>query len=161
VPSWSGGPKAVANARAETVAVKPWFRDAFRRGRCLLPADGFYEWKGAKGTKQPSYYRLRGGGVFAFAGLWDRWQGLETCAVVTTAANALVRPVHPRMPVILGVDAYDRWLDPEANPQDLLGLLRPYPAAAMEAYPVSTRVNRSGNDGPELVEPVATPAGLW
>jgi putative SOS response-associated peptidase YedK len=110
--------------------------------------------------KQPSSYRLRSRSVFAFAGLWDSWQGLETCTLVTTEANPLVRRVHPRMPVILGADSYDLWLDPNANHQELLDLLRPFPAAKMTAYPVSMRVNKTDYDGPELIEPLQEPS-LW
>jgi putative SOS response-associated peptidase YedK len=163
VPHWSREKKAVPNARAETVATTPWFRDAFRQRRCLIPADGFYEWVGTKGKKQPYHFRLKGGDVFAFAGLWDRWQGLETSALITTDANAVVNPVHHRMPVILGADSYDIWLDEKANRAALQALLRPFPPELMEGFTVSPRVNKGGVEGADLVEPVATavtvPAG--
>jgi putative SOS response-associated peptidase YedK len=154
IPHWSREDKGVPNARAETVATTPWFRDAFRKRRCLIPADGFYEWVGAKGKKQPYHFRLKGGGVFAFAGLWDCWSELETSALVTTEANALVRPVHPRMPVILGPESFGLWLDEKADRDSLLSLLRPFPAELMESFPVSTRVNRGGVEGSDLIEPL-------
>ncbi len=112
------------------------------------------EWKTIRGRKQPFYYQLTGGGLFAFAGLWDRWGGLETSALITTQANDLVRQVHPRMPVILDPEAFGLWLDEGADREELLGLLAPFPADAMQAYPVSPRVNKGGVDGPELIEPI-------
>jgi putative SOS response-associated peptidase YedK len=154
IPHWSNEPKAVPNARAETVATTPWFRDAFRKRRCLIPADGFYEWTGPKGKKQPYHFQLKGGQVFAFAGLWDRWDELDTSALVTTDANGVVKPVHHRMPVILGPDSFDVWLDMQADPREVLHLLRPFPAELMEGFPVSTRVNRGGVDGAELIAPL-------
>jgi putative SOS response-associated peptidase YedK len=154
VPHWSREPKAVPNARAETVATTPWFRDAFRKRRCLIPADGFYEWTGPKGKKQPYHFRLKGGRLFAFAGLWDHWGELDTSALVTTDANEVVRPFHHRMPVILAPDSFDRWLDPNAERDELLGLLRPFPAGPMEGFPVSPRVNRGGVEGADLIAPV-------
>lgn len=154
IPHWSRESKAVPNARAETVATTPWFRDAFKKRRCLIPADGFYEWVGAKGKKQPYHFRLKGGNLFAFAGMWDAWQDLETSALITTEANDVVREVHHRMPVILGVDSYDIWLDEKADQKKLLSLLRPFPAKLMEGFPVSTRVNRGGIEGADLIEPL-------
>src|SRR5262245_4534947 len=159
VPHWSREDKAVPNARAETVATTPWFRDAFRRRRCLIPADGFYEWRGERGRKQPYHFRLKASGVFAFAGLWDRRGEREASALVTTDANELVRRVHHRMPVILGPDSFERWLDPEANKEDLLDLLRPFPAELMEGFPVSPRVNRGGVEGADLIEPLELAGG--
>lgn len=168
VPSWARDPaigNRMINARAETVAEKPSFRSAFRRRRCLIPADGFYEWqvvgKGPKQPpKQPWYIRLEGGAPFAFAGLWEHWQGadgsaLETCAIVTTDANAVLAPIHHRMPVILPPDAIAAWLD--GPPEAAAPLMAPY-RGRMEAWPVATRVNKVENDGPALVEPVAPPA---
>jgi len=153
-PHWSQESKAVPNARAETVASTPWFREAFKKRRCLIPADGFYEWTGARGKKQPYHFRLKGCKVFAFAGLWDSCGELETSALVTTNANALVKEVHPRMPVILGPDGFDLWLDEKAERDELLRLLRPFPAELMEGFPVSTRVNRGGVEGADLIEPL-------
>jgi putative SOS response-associated peptidase YedK len=154
IPHWSKEDKGVPNARAETVATTPWFRDAFKRRRCLIPADGFYEWTGPKGQKQPYHFRLKGSPVFAFAGLWDCWWELETTALVTTQANELVKEVHHRMPVILGPDSFDLWLDEKADRTSLLKLLRPFPAELMESFPVSTRVNRGTVEGADLIKPL-------
>jgi len=159
IPHWSKESKAVPNARAETVATTPWFREAFRKRRCLIPADGFFEWKGAKGKKQPYYFRLKDRQVFAFAGLWERWQDFETSALVTTNANEVVQEVHNRMPVILGADSFNLWLDEKADQKKLLSLLKPFPAELMEGFAVSTRVNRGGIEGADLIVPLETPAG--
>ncbi|MEL6327223.1 MAG: SOS response-associated peptidase [Cyanobacteria bacterium J06626_23] len=170
VPSWSKDPtigNRMINARAETVAEKPSFRAAFKRRRCLIVADGFYEWKKIDGqkTKQPFYIHLKGHAPFGFAGLWEHWEGgdgsyLETCTILTTAPNALMEPIHNRMPVIVNPDDYDTWLDPERGEfrQDrglLESLLRPYEAEHMEAYPVSTQVNSPRNENPDCLEPLA------
>ncbi len=162
VPFWAKGPKTryrMINARAETVATKPAFRHAFRRRRCLVPADGFYEWQARPGGKQPYYFRLIGQAVFAFAGLWERWEGeeetLESFTIIVTDANALVRPIHDRMPVILDPADYMRWLDPGYRDSAALRqLLLPYPPERMTGYPVSTRVNAPGEEGPELIQPI-------
>jgi putative SOS response-associated peptidase YedK len=162
VPSWSRASKpGPINARAETVAEKPSFRRSFRGRRALVPADGYYEWKGdGGGPKQPYYFTVRGGEPFAFAGLWDVWHEgqedeLRTCALITTKPNPLAATVHDRMPAILPPSAYADWLDPESDPEDLLHLLEPYPPDEMEAWPVSTRVNRPSNDDERCVMPVA------
>lgn len=163
IPGWASDPSIGArmiNARSETVAEKPAFRTAFKQRRCLVLADGFYEWQRSGGRKQPYFFQLRDGRPFAFAGLWERWQApdgqtVETCTILTTAPNDLARPIHDRMPVILDPAAYDQWLDPElrlAGP--LEALLQPYPAAAMTAYPVSTYVNNARNDGPQCLDPL-------
>ena len=159
VPSWSKEPKvkfANINARRETVASSNAYRASFRKRRCLLPADGFYEW--APGPpKVPHHFRLGDGGPFAFAGLWERWEHgepLETCALITTMANAVVGPVHDRMPVLLLREHYNAWLDPEATEEELMGLLGPPPAELLVGYPVGGAVNRPSFDGPECVEPV-------
>jgi putative SOS response-associated peptidase YedK len=161
VPHWSAEPKVSfsnINARAETVAKSPAFRSAYRSRRCLMPADGFYEWAAPPGrAKQPHYFRLGDGGPFAFAALWERWdkgdEPIESCALITTTANGLVAPVHGRMPTILEPGDYARWLDPETPSPALQALLRPYSVEAMEGYPVSRLVNRPSNDGPRCVEP--------
>lgn len=167
VPAWAKevGAKPLINARAETVAEKPSFRSAFRRRRCLVPADGFYEWQAqAKGPKQPYFIRRRDGAPMAFAGIWEHWQTpegseLESCAIVTTVANATLEPIHHRMPVILGEAAWDVWLDPdEARAPDAQAVLGPAPDDLLEAVPVSTRVNAVSNDDAGLIEPVE-PAG--
>lgn len=164
IPSWAKDSKIgyrMINARSETAASKPAFRKPFRERRCLVVADGFYEWARAGTAKQPWYFRLRSGESFAFAGLWDRWVSTETgevvdsCTILTTSANDLVRPVHERMPVILPPERYDLWLDPEVEDTSMLEpLLAPYPAREMAAHPVSTRVNNPRNDEPACVEPV-------
>lgn len=146
------------NARSETVAEKPAFREAFKRRRCLIPADGFYEWQRRDGKKQPFYFRLRDERPFGFAGLWEKWRSpagevIESCAILTTEANELLRPVHHRMPVILHPEDYSLWLDEDARQRALLKeLLRPYPAEEMTAYPVSAQVNSPSNQGRALIE---------
>ncbi|KPJ91877.1 MAG: hypothetical protein AMS18_08490, partial [Gemmatimonas sp. SG8_17] len=147
------------NARAETVAEKPTYRDSFKSRRCLIPADGFYEWQKRASGKQPYYFKMNDGKVFAFAGLWDEWwragTSLESCTILTTEPNELTRPIHNRMPVILQPTEYDTWLDPDVNDPARLGsLLRPFPARQMAAYPVSTFVSRAGNEGPTCIEPL-------
>lgn len=162
IPHWAKESKtgySMINARAETVAEKPAFRDAFRRRRCLIPADGFYEWKKEGTAKQPFHIRLKGGGDFGFAGLWERWRGedqeIESCSIIVTDANDLMRPIHDRMPVILDPASYEIWLNAEnRNTGALAGLLRPYPAGEMEAVPVSRRVNSPKNDDPECIAPL-------
>lgn len=165
IPSWSKDPAIGAkliNARSETVAEKPSFRSAFKHHRCLILADGFYEWRKQSGKKQPFYFRLQDGSPFAFAGLWERWQApegemLETCTILTTDANSTVAQVHDRMPVILSPDHYERWLDPSLQmTEPLQALLRPYDANQMSAYPVSLSVNSPWNDAPECVVPIET-----
>lgn len=164
VPSWAKDPSIgnrMINARAETLAEKPSFRAAYRRRRCLILADGFYEWRAEPGqrAKTPLAIRLRSGAPFAFAGLWEVWRPddtpLLTCTIITTEPNALMAPIHDRMPVILPRSAYATWLDPaERSPHDLQHLLTPYPAEEMLAYPVSTLVNNPANDVPECIAPV-------
>ncbi|MCE9649714.1 MAG: SOS response-associated peptidase [Parvibaculum sp.] len=165
IPSWAKEmPQSLLiNARADTVADKPSFRGAFRHRRCLMPADGFYEWKEmGKGAKQPFFIRRRDRAPFAMAALWDNWMSadgseIETCAVVTTEANATLAPVHHRMPVILASDDFDLWLDPAATPKELAALMVPAPDDLLEAIPVSQAVNRVANDGPHLTDPFLMP----
>ena len=162
IPSWmKQAPKdaRLINARADTVAVKPSFRAAFKRRRCLIPADGFYEWKKLDDRKQPYYIRSRDHKVFAFAGLWEHWEreggAVESCAIITTDANALMRPIHERMPVILDPRDYGAWLgEVEVAPVKLAAMLAPPPDAKIEAYPVRTLVNSPRNDTPECIAPV-------
>ena len=143
------------NARAETVAEKPAFRESFKSRRCLIPADGFYEWKKVGKAKQPFHFGMHDDSLFAFAGIWDRWKNpvgevIETCSILTTTANALLADVHDRMPVIMPLGHYDLWLDPGfKNTGDLRELLRPYEPSLMRRYPVSTRVNLVKNDDPD------------
>ena len=165
VPYWardSDFGNRTINARAETVAEKPAFRDSFKRRRCLVAADGFFEWQKVPGGKQPYLIRLDGGEPIAFAGLWDRWHGplgrvLETFTVLTTTPNGLVSPIHDRMPVILPAQARDRWLDREADLAGLGALLVSYPEEAMEAVAVSDFVNKPANDSLECLQPILLP----
>jgi len=164
IPSWAKDPSIgdrMINARAETLAEKPAFRAIYRRRRCLVLADGFYEWKQEPGgrVKTPMYVRLASGKPFAFAGLWDAWQPegadqVQSCTIVTTAPNQLMQMIHTRMPVILDRTAYARWLEPgEQQPEQLNALLRPFAADEMTAYAVSRYVNRPQNDSPACVVP--------
>lgn len=162
VPHWSRDPKptALVNARAETAPEKPAFRDAFRLRRCLVPADGFYEWEHVGRRKQPYFFRRAGGGPLAFAAVWDVWQGSPGFAVLTTAANELVGRLHDRMPALLDADRFAAWLDPtEKRPEKLLPLVTSYPADRMESWPVSDRVNAATVEEPGLTAAVALPAG--
>jgi putative SOS response-associated peptidase YedK len=165
VPSWSKearAAKGLINARAETLVEKPSFREAFRKRRCIIPASGFYEWqKSGSGAKQPFYFYLKDKDVFGFAGLWEEWldkqtgELLETCTIITTEANAVLKPVHDRMPVILKPDSYDLWLD--KNLEDagkLQELLMPYPAGEMSSHPVSRSVNTPETNSPDLITPI-------
>lgn len=152
------------NAVSETAAEKPAFREPLRRRRCLIPADGFYEWARTGRNKQPFHIGMADDALFAFAGLWDRWTDpadkmIESCTILTTEANALLKTIHDRMPVILKPDDYDRWLDPGVtNPSRILDLLRPLDAALMRIYPVSSAVNRVENEGPECAMEAAPAA---
>jgi len=147
------------NARAESLAEKPAFRDSYRKRRCLVPADGFFEWQKVGAGKQPWLLRLRGGGVFGMAGLWSSWRDpasgepLESCAIVTTAPNELAATVHDRMPVLLPRALHAAWLAPAASPSELAPLLAPFPADGMEAFPVSKLVNNPARDEPACIEP--------
>ncbi len=149
------------NARAETVAEKPLFRRAFAHTRCLIPADGFYEWQEVSGqrSKQPFYIHRRDETLFAFAGLYTAHAGRATVAIITTAPNAVVAPIHDRMPVILDADDDAFWLDPAVRaPEALLPLLRPSPEGELEAYPISSRISSVRNEGLEIVRPLVAPA---
>ena len=160
IPSWAKDTKMGArliNARAETVGEKPAFRAAFRHRRCLVVADGFYEWQRQENKKQPFYFRLQNDQPFAFAGLWERWKSpegaeIQSCTILTTEANDLLRSIHNRMPVILDPKDYDLWLDPAVqNTESLQQLLRPYQPEAMTSYAVSTKVNSPTNNTPECI----------
>ena len=149
------------NARAETVHEKPYFRAAFRQRRCLILADGFYEWKRLERGKQPHFISMQDGRPFALAGLWEHWERpgappIDSCTIITTEPNELLAPIHDRMPVILDESVYDEWMDPDLRDVKRLGaLLRPFPPTRMMAYPISKLVNSPSNDGPECVEPLA------
>lgn len=168
LPSWAKEARAARpiNARAETVAEKPTFREAFRTRRCLIPADAFFEWRRTGAHKVPCCFRRRDHAPFAFAGLWDRWTGsggeeVASCVILTTRPNALVAPVHDRMPVILPPAAYERWLDPALRaPGDLLPLLQPFPEEALVSYAVDPRVGSPLFDDPACLVPVAPPEQL-
>lgn len=160
VPSWAKDPamgSRLINARAETVHEKPSFRQALKSRRCLVLADGFYEWRRSGGAKHPMHIALKSGEPFAFAGLWDSWQGPEgqrivSCTIITTSPNELMEPIHNRMPVILDRAAESDWLDPGVqDTARLREMLVPYPAGDMEAYRVSPQVNSPANNGPECV----------
>lgn len=162
IPSWARDPAIghkLLNARAETVADKPSFRTALQRRRCLIPADGFYEWQTIGGKKQPIRFRRADGALFAFAGLWERGTGpeggpVETCTIVTTAANDTVRPIHDRMPVILPPAVYDEWLDPTLTDATRLGrLMQPWTASPMRAEPANPWLNNPRNEGPACLLP--------
>ncbi|XSG86567.1 MAG: SOS response-associated peptidase [Methylohalobius sp. ZOD2] len=163
IPHWAKEIKtgySTINARAETVAEKPAFRSAFRHRRCLIPADGFYEWQAKPGvkTKQPWFVALKDREPIAFAGLWERWHSpedepLESCTIIVTDANELMRPIHDRMPVILAPEQWDTWLGLENQDSRVLqNLLKPYPAEEMTAWPVSTLVNNPRNDSGECLK---------
>jgi len=162
VPSWAKDAligSRMINARAETLMEKPSFRKAYKSRRCIIPASGFYEWQRAeKGAKQPFYFYLTNKEVFGFAGLWEEWldkksgESLETCTIITTEANDVLKPVHDRMPVILKAVDYDEWLDTkEANTDKLQKLLAPYPPDEMSSHAVSRAVNSPTLDSPELI----------
>jgi putative SOS response-associated peptidase YedK len=163
IPSWAKDASVAAmmiNARSETASTKPAFRDALRSRRCLIPADGFYEWQRTGKSKQPYCFEVNEGELFAFAGLWDRWRDaggktIETCSILTTTPNTLTSAVHDRMPVILDPDTYDLWLDPGmTNVAAASELLKPYDPRAMRCYPVSSRINHVANDDEECCVPV-------
>jgi putative SOS response-associated peptidase YedK len=168
IPSWAKDPKIgsrMINARSETLGEKPSFRAAYRRRRCLILADGFYEWSrerlsDGRDIRTPIYVRLESGRPFAFGGLWEYWQSAEgdevySCTIITVPPNDLLKPIHDRMPLILAPALYDGWLDQEEKlPEELDDYLTPYPAELMVAYPVSTLVNSLVNDLPACIEPV-------
>jgi putative SOS response-associated peptidase YedK len=158
IPYWSKDTKNAArmiNARSETITDVPAFRDSFLRRRCLIPADGFYEWKREGKMKQPFNFGMKDDSLFAFAGIWDRWKNpagevIESCSILTTKPNALVADLHDRMPVIMPPNSYDLWLDPGfKNAAELTSLLQPFDPAFMHSYPVSPRVNSVKNDDAE------------
>lgn len=165
VPSWAKDPdigNRMINARGETLAEKPSFREAFKKRRCIIPATGFYEWKKGAGGKQPYYFFLPDKSIFGFAGLYEEWtdkengEFLETCTIITTEANDVLKPVHDRMPVILSHENYDLWLDEKINDTDQLQkLIAPYPAKEMSSYPVSKSVNIPDVDSAELIKSIS------
>ena len=163
IPSWAQNPSVGAsmiNARSVTVSTKPAFRDPLKFRRCLIPADGFYEWKKTPTSKQPFCFEVNNGELFAFAGLWDGWKDasgnwVKTCSILTTTPNLVTSTVHDRMPVILRKDDYDLWLDPGMQHVAAISeLLQPYDAMLMRCFPVSTRVNHVANDDEDCSRPV-------
>jgi putative SOS response-associated peptidase YedK len=162
IPHWSKGPDpkySMINARADSVASKPAYREPFRNKRCLIAADGFFEWRKVDDSKQPYFIRIRHGQPFAFAGLWDHWQAegrdpLDSCTIITTAANALIATIYDRMPVILPPKYYAMWLDTDNLKHNaVLELLKPYPDLLTEAWPVGKAVNNPMNDSEALLAP--------
>jgi putative SOS response-associated peptidase YedK len=168
IPAWVKDPRAFSlliNACGESVNEKPAFRSAMKYRRCLVPADGFFEWKRDGENKRPYFVRRRDGGPIAFAGLWENWMGpngeeVETAAIVTTAASRGIAHIHDRMPVIVPPEAYDFWLDPKVDAQTAAAVLQPAPDASIEAYEVSSAVNRTANDSAMLIEPLREPEAL-
>lgn len=164
IPSWAKDPdigNRMINARGETLAEKPSFREAFKKRRCIIPATGFYEWKKVAGGKQPYYFFLPDKAIFGFAGLYEEWTDketgdfLETCTIITTEANGVLKPVHDRMPVILNHENYALWLDEKVDDTNQLQkLIAPYPAKEMNSYPVSKSVNVPDVDSAELIKSI-------
>ena len=168
VPFWAKDPdigNRLINARAESIAEKPAYKQALKRRRCILPSDGFYEWKAEAGGRVPHHIRRLDGELFGFAGLWEEWESpdgslLRTCAIITVPPNELMATLHNRMPAILRCEDEDAWLDPELKDTGaILAMLKAYPADEMEAYPVSRRVNAPQNDDESCLEPAATAGG--
>jgi len=158
IPSWSAEEKGFINARAETLEDKPSFGESFRLRRCLIPADGFFEWERVGRSKRPFYFQLSDESQFAFAGIWDQWRSgdksIKSCAIITTPANELIEPLHDRMPAILRPESYRVWLDPKTDPGVLKEILAPFASSKMKSYPVSSAVNHPENDNKDLIERV-------
>jgi putative SOS response-associated peptidase YedK len=163
IPSWSTDGKSFINARAETLEQRPSFSESFRLRRCLIPADGFFEWKRSGREKRPFYIQSRNDSLLMFAGLWDAWSNhgklIVTCAIITTPANELVAELHNRMPAILPPESHEAWLNPATDRADLLRMLMPFPASLMKTYPVSSKVNAPENDTVDLLEHVEVEVG--
>jgi putative SOS response-associated peptidase YedK len=163
IPSWSAEAKAFINARAETFEEEPSFSESFRLRRCLIPADGFFEWERVGRSKRPFYFQLSDESQFAFAGIWDQWRSgeklIKSCAIITTQANELIEPLHDRMPAILGPESYQVWLDPKTDPGVLKRMLAPFPAWKMRSHPVSSAVNHPENDSAVLLMRVDAEVG--
>jgi len=163
IPNWSKEPKGIINARAETLEDKASFSESFERRRCLILADGFYEWRRVGKAKQPFFFQMRDERAFAFAGIWDRWrygdQTIKSCAIITTSANELLSPIHDRMPVIMRDDLYDLWLNPGVPGSEVKKLLEPFPSEEMKSDPVSSQVNYTDIDNEDLVKRVDVELG--
>jgi putative SOS response-associated peptidase YedK len=167
IPYWTKDPSIghrLINARCESVQEKPAFRTAFKFRRCLVPTDGYYDWKKTGKTRQPYLFRMADGSPYAFAGLWEKWKSpegeiTESCTIITTPSNELVAPIHDRMPAILKPEDYDTWLDPGMkDPEMLLKLLNPFPSELMVSVPVSSKVNKATYEGPDCIEPIGVDA---
>ena len=162
IPHWSKEPKtkySTINARLETVAEKPTYRTPFKRQRCLIPADGFYEWKVINDHKIPHYIKMQKGGVFAFAGIWDRWEGdgvtLDSCSIIVMPANEVMKPLHERMPAIIAPTHYDLWLDRRSIEKDeIMGFINSAPSSSLKFYPISPWVNSPQHDDERCIRPV-------
>jgi putative SOS response-associated peptidase YedK len=163
IPSWSTDGKPFINARAETLEQRPSFSESFRLRRCLIPADGFFEWKRSGREKRPFYFQSADESPWMFAGIWDAWSNrnrlIVTCAIITTPANELVGELHNRMPAILAPELHAAWLDPRTDRVDLLRMLTPFPASRMKTYQVSSKVNSPENDTVDLLERVDVEVG--
>lgn len=165
IPFWSKDAKGFINARVETIDSKPTFSESFQRRRCLIPADGFYEWERAgKKIAQPYYFQMKDGAPFAFAGVWDRWKSegntIHSFAIITTTANELLATIHHRMPVIMPPELHDLWLSAESRAVDLKEILMPFPASEMTSHAVSRDVNSTKSDGEQLLKPVDPTIGV-
>jgi putative SOS response-associated peptidase YedK len=156
IPSWRQEPKGIINARCETLNEKPSFSESFERRRCLIPADGFYEWRNSGKSSQPYYFQMKDEELFYFAGIWDQWrrgaESITSCAIITTTPNDLLETIHDRMPVILPAETHKAWLARDTRPIELLSFLNPFPAAAMKRHPVSQQVNHAQAEDAGLVE---------
>jgi len=163
IPSWSTDGKGFINARAETLEERPSFSESFRLRRCLIPADGFFEWKRTGREKQPFYFQADDEMPFAFAGIWDTWSNrgdvVTSCAIITTAANELIGELHDRMPTMLLPEFYEAWLDVRTRRAVLTEILKPFPSLSMKSYPVSSGVNSPNNDTPDLLARVDVEVG--
>lgn len=164
IPFWSTEPKGIINARTETIAEKPSFSESFQRRRCLIPADGFYEWERHGKISQPYYFQMRDEEPFTFAGIWDQWRSddrlIISCAIITTTANELLATIHTRMPVILRPELHDLWLDEQSRSTDLKDLLVPFAAEQMKSHAVSYEVNDVKVDRADVLRPVTPNIGV-
>ena len=164
IPFWSKEPKGIINARVETIAEKASFNESFQKRRCLIFADGFYEWERSGKISQPYYFQLKDGEPFAFAGVWDRWRAsdrvITSCAIITTKANELLASIHTRMPVILPPELYDFWLNEDSREPELKDILMPFPASEMISHAVSYEVNDVKNEGEHLLRRVEPNIGV-
>jgi putative SOS response-associated peptidase YedK len=164
IPFWSKEPKGIINARVETIDEKPSFNESFQKRRCLIFADGFYEWERTGKISQPYYFQLKDGAPFTFAGIWDQWRSGErviaSCAIITTTANELLGTIHTRMPVILPSELHDLWLNEDSRTPELKDLLVPFPASGMTSHAVSYEVNDVKSEGEHLLRPVEPNIGV-